>query len=645
MKIFAVDAEVRQATYRRMTKVATNLYMTLLASILFPLSLGAQFTYQHGSQVIAPAGEAVPSPVAQRFAPIVIPTEMPYPGGEREAASTKKAGQKRTPGQYEPARLGAAPKPQVLDTLQGNAYSGSVPNDDAFAINTQGQAISMRNSSIGAYQVSNDSLLFQESLFNFYRPRTVLPGSKYDPRVLYDPEADRFIIAYLSGNTYQSSRIILGFSKSANPADGFNIYVLNGNPLSDSTWSDYPHISLNKNDLFITVNTFYNGSVNNSGYVQSTIRQLDKQAGYDSLPITEHYYANLRYNGDPLFNFTGFSGGRSLKKPPMHFLSNENLSAQNDTFYLATIADSATGNPQINLQVYRSEKTYGLPPAARQPNDHTLDCNDARIQGGFQEAGLLQFVGNTITPDSSAGFYHGIIDFKNSPQQPFYFEVLSFDPIDAGYPKITYTGKNVSEIEALLTFNHSSDSLNPGFSSVFFDNDTTYSTLDTLVQGGDYIDIIADSNNRKYERWGDYSGAQPAYGDTGVIWAAGYQASSQGRPLTAILKLRSPNYNQTPIGIDLPEPVATGGSVDLAPNPARSSFALHFERKEEGLVHFAVFRMDGARAKVFAHTDRAYPGPNTFHFRTQHLSAGTYLVVMRGEDGALLARKKLVVRR
>ncbi|MDR9374722.1 MAG: hypothetical protein RI842_08275 [Schleiferiaceae bacterium] len=627
-----------------MTKVATNLHMTLVALIMFPLGMWAQFEYQQGSQVIRPAGEAAPSSVAQRYAPVVIPAEMPYPGGEKEREKQKRGAQKPRPGKYSPAPLGNAPGPQVLDTLRGNAYGGSVPNDDAFAINRQGQAVSMRNSSIGAYQVSNDSVLFQETLFNFYRPRAVLPGSKYDPRVLYDPEADRFIVVYLSGTTYQSSRIILGFSKTAHPADGFNIYVLNGNPINDSTWSDYPHISLNHNDLFITVNTFYNGSVNNSGYVQSTIRQLDKQAGYDSLPITEHYYANLRYNGDPLFNFTGLSGGRSLKEPPAYFLGNENLSAQNDTFYLAKISDSATGNPQMSLQVYRSENTYGLPPAARQPNDHTLDCNDARIQGGFQEDGLLHFVGNTITPDSSAGFYHGIIDFKNSPQQPFYFKVLSFDPIDAGYPKITYTGKNASEIESILTFNHSSDSLNPGFSSIFFDNDTTYSSLDTLVQGGDYIDIIADGNNRKYERWGDYTGAQPAYGDTGVIWAAGYQASPQGRPLTAILKLRSPNYNQTPVGIQLKEHRPAPTAVDLAPNPARNTFALHFEQAEEGLVRFAVFRIDGAREQVFAHTDRAYPGPNTFHFRTEHLSPGSYLVVMRSENGALRARKKLVVR-
>ena len=225
--------------------------------------------------------------------------------------------------------------------------------------------VRVRNSTIGVYDYSKDSLLFETTLFRFYRPTAILPGSKYDPRALYDPVADRFIVLYLSGNTWENSKIIAAFSKSNDLADGFNIYQIDGNPLNDSTWSDYPHISINRDDLFITMNTFYNGSSNNSGYVQSTIRQLDKQAGYDSLPMIEHYYSNLKMGNRNLFNFTGMDRGTDYPGAPAYILSNRNLDTLNDSIFVVKIDGPASGNPQLSLEVYQTETPYGLPPEAR----------------------------------------------------------------------------------------------------------------------------------------------------------------------------------------------------------------------------------------------------------------------------------------
>lgn len=628
------------------TNIASIAHLGLIFLLVIPGWLSGQLEYEQHSHQIAPAGGYQPSSTSRQYSPVVIPAEMPAPldqGASREEQKGPAALQAQ-PAEAK-AHLGSAPGLEILDTLQGNSFNGSVPNDDSYAINRDGQALVVRNTTIAAYEVEKDSLLFQESLFNFYRPLPRLPGSKYDPRAIYDPEADRFIVVYLSGNTFQTSKIIVGFSRTADPIDGFHMYQLDGNPLQDSTWSDYPHISLSKEDLFITVNTFYNGSVNNSGYVQSTIRQLDKSAGYDSLPIQEQYYSNLRYNNQPLFNFTGMTGGRRLYSAPMYFIGNQNLAAQNDSLYLVSIDDSTRGNPQMTLQVYRAEHSYGHPPAARQANNHSFDCNDARVQGGFLQDQRLQFVGNTITPDSSAGIYHGIIDLSQPPSQAAYFKILSFDPIDVGYPKISYTGKTPAEREAILSFNHSSDSLFAGFSAVFFDNDSSYSRLDTLIRGGNFVDIISGSqNNRFYERWGDYTGAQVAYGDTGVIWASGYQASPQGTPLSTIVKLRSPNYQAPPIGLGnaSPRPLS---STSVAPNPADRWFDLHFEATAKEVRDFELLRIDGAQTgqTTFQSRQLTYPGSNTFRFRTENLAPGSYILLMKSPGGTVLAREKVIL--
>lgn len=634
-----------------MTKINLNTRFTLyLLTVLLPLGLFSQnFSYQyHKTKGIEPVGHFVPTVVQQKFAPVVIPREMPYPGVESDREKTraiKDKGLLQALKINSAAKIGQAAKPQVLDTIRGNNYSGSVPNDDSFAINGSGKIVSMRNSTIGVYDAINDSVLFQSTLFLFYRPRPNIFGSKYDPRAIYDPIRDRYIILYLSGTTYQSSKIIVGFSKTSDPMDGFNIYQLDGNPLVDSTWSDYPHISLSKNDLFITANTFYNGSSNNSGYVQSTIRQVGLQAGYDSLPLTEHYYYNLKSGNRNLFNFTGITGGNELHNAPTYFLSNRNLDTINDSIFVMAIDDSAAGSPQMTMTVYTTENPYGLPPDARQANQHTFDCNDSRIQGGFFQNDRIQFVGNTMTADGNAGIYHGIIDISNPNRNNVYFKILGFDPIDIGYPQISYTGKSYAENEAIISFNHTGDSLNAGFSCLFFDNDSSYSDMEMIVEGQDYIDIIANSSgNRKYERWGDYTGAQPVWGDTGVVWASGYEASIGGQPLTAIAKLRSPNYNKSPI-ISLPEKHVSR-AMAVSPNPSTNWFELKFYRKAGEVLEFKLVSLNGQLQKQeFSIEDYAYQGENTFRFRTSALKPGTYLLLIHDKKGQTVATEKIVIKR
>lgn len=616
---------------------------TFCLVLLCSFNIQAQFSFKYHRQVVKPAGGYIVQDIERIYAPSLTPLEMPHPDGELDREWRKTAPRAQHFGKMANDVIlnPNTPKPEVLDSLGGNAYSGSVPNDDDFAIGANQQILRVRNSTIGAYDYSKDSLLYEETLFRFYRPSTFLPGSKYDPRALYDPIADRFIVLYLSGNTWQNSSIVVGFSKSNDLADGFNIYVLDGNPLNDSTWSDYPHISVSDNDLFITMNTFYNGSSNNSGYVQSTIRQVDKQAGYDSLPMVEHYYADLKVGNRNLFNFTGMDRGDDHYPPnaPHYLLSTRNLDSINDSIFVVSIVGEALASPQLNLDIYTTETPYGLPPEARQANDHKFDCNDSRVQGGFIQDGKIQFVGNTITSQGNSGIYHGIID-RYGPKNNVYFKIINMDPIDIGYPQITYTGKSAAEIEGIISFNHTGDSLNAGFSCLFFDNDSSYSYRQQIVEGGDYVDIISSNGNRKYERWGDYTGNQPAYGETGTVWASGYEATSNGQPLTAIAKLRSPNWQNSPTNVGVEE--NTKLQASLSPNPVIDWFKVDLEVEEQQVLEFSLWAVDGRQMPLFQIEELAMPGVNSFRFRTDGLQSGSYILVAKDLEGKTIMQEKVL---
>lgn len=623
-------------------------YSYFLSFFIWVSALSAQqVTYrQHFTPAIAPAGEYIPTALSKKYAPVLLPHEMPYPhtGADREAIKElRKRRGKQALTLKANATLGTAPPPQIIDTLSGNGSNGSVPNDDDFAISKNGIMISVRNSNMRAYDFANDSLLFETTFFLLLRDARInLNGSKFDPRVLYDPDADRFIIVFLSGNTHQSSTIVTLFSKTNNPTDGFNIYLLKGNPLDNKTWSDYPHISLSQKDLMITMNTFFNGSTNNSGYLESTIRTVSKSAGYRGANLSQQYFSKIEFAGRPLFNFTGFTGGSKLLKPPYYFLSNRNLSLSNDSLFLVSLSDSTLGNPELQLQVFKTENPYGLPPEARQKNNHRFDCNDARVLDGFYENGRLQFVGNTNTGSGNSGFYHGVLN-PERPEKPVYFKIISKDTLDFGYPNISYTGKSVVEMEAIITFNHSGPGTNSGFSTLFFDNDTSYSLPQIVVRGKSYADMISGANNdREYERWGDYSGAQPSYHETGVVYASGYDVSKSNVNLTALAQLRSPNYQAKPITPgDTANPLK---EIRFGPNPARNFFEVTFFSDTSQQLTFTLYNVMGQQyRKEFSSEQPAFKGNNTFSFSTQNMGNGLYFLVVQNRKGALILEEKLII--
>ncbi|UOQ69741.1 hypothetical protein MUN86_29970 (plasmid) [Hymenobacter volaticus] len=165
-----------------------------------------------------------------------------------------------------------ATPPQVLSRFFGYELPG-VPNDDDLAVANDGTVVSVMNNRL-AVHAEDGTLLRSQNLAAL----STTPGVRgFDPRVLYDPEANRFVVVFLSGNVAAASLVHVAVSVSADPLGAWHSYQLSGSPLNDGTWMDYPNILLTQNELFISGNTFTDGSTNNSGFRQSVVWQLNKQ--------------------------------------------------------------------------------------------------------------------------------------------------------------------------------------------------------------------------------------------------------------------------------------------------------------------------------------------------------------------------------
>lgn len=132
-----------------------------------------------------------------------------------------------------------------------------VPSDNSMAISDEGMIVSCINSSYYFYDAVANIQLTNGDLLSYSSD----PNSNvFDPKVIYDPKQDRFIMVMLKDfSSTSNNQIIIVFSSSNDPLDEWYVYSLTGNPFNATEWSDYPAISITDNELFITANLLGDG--------------------------------------------------------------------------------------------------------------------------------------------------------------------------------------------------------------------------------------------------------------------------------------------------------------------------------------------------------------------------------------------------
>lgn len=139
--------------------------------------------------------------------------------------------------------------PVIGTNFLGNVNNGNSPLDNSIAISDGGWIVSVANTTIEFYNTSGVNTYYN-TIPNFFNDNTIT--NTYDPFVIYDSGADRFIFfaQECSGNS-ANSFLLICFSKTNNPNDGWWTYKLTGNPLNNNTWFDYPKLAVSTNELYI----------------------------------------------------------------------------------------------------------------------------------------------------------------------------------------------------------------------------------------------------------------------------------------------------------------------------------------------------------------------------------------------------------
>jgi len=612
--------------------------MSKLKTILLFLSIFifTQISAQYRTQKIAPISKRATinfSELKDEFSPNLLSLEAPSPSGtsyrsflERQKKEVAKRYPRKEIQQVD--RRSEAEQPLILNEFSAN--SGGVPLDNHIAVSNDGRIVSVVNNNIGIYQKTGIRLLTR-TLFGFSRTANPKSNFQFDPRVMYDPSEDKFIICMISGFECANSEIIFAFSETNDPMGDWHLYVVDGCPDDNNIFADYPMMALTEKELIFTINEVKENVSWQAGFEKTLIYQFDKASGFSGSDLKTRVWSDVSFEGQNIRNVCPIKAADQLTGDYCYLMSNRNFDVENDTFFVLKLTDVQDA-PDVDLEIeaITSERVYGLAPNGLQAVG-LLQTNDSRVLDGFVLDDRIQFVMNCIdTASGRPAIYHGLVNDLNL-NKTITGTVLTNGQDDLGYPGIAYTGKFEGDEDAIIVFSHTAQSRNPGWSSVYYNGE--YSDILTVKEGDNYLDVLEGN----LERWGDYVGIQRRYNAPGRVWVASTFGTNSNRYQTWIAELGRPDLDLTFVKSYEETP-----SMNIFPNPTSDRVTVEFELKEAKVFQLQLLDINGKVLQIFYDERPKKTGRQQFSFTTASLAGGVYFL-QAAYDESLIYSKRLIV--
>lgn len=589
-------------------------------------------------------GSVVLRDVEDKYNAQVYNLEAPAPDGNADRVRLAKAKEEsaklfpRTRTNRSAAKATAAKAPIVVKDFVADSLSG-IPPDNDMAISKANKAVNVMNSSIAVLDGNTGQFLYRRILLLFSGP-VGLSGpndNRYDPKILYDPNEDRFICIMLNGRD-QYNYIVVGFSKTNDPAGAWAFYKFYGDYKTDTTWFDYPGVVLSKDELFITGNKIGHSQPWETGFTETVVYQIDKHDGYQAAATLDYkIWDGIKFGGKSVRNLFPVKAGWIPDSDEQYFVSNRNFDVQNDTIFLAKISGKLNTGATLTLQAMKAPKSYGVPPNGRQKDTFELATNDGRILGAYAYNNEIQFVSTSVHPQSgSAAIYHGkISDYKSNPNVS-YAEFYGIDTLDFGYPNISFVGNRWGVNQSMINFNYTGPNEYAGTAAIMYDG-LDYSDMVKIKTGDTTISRLSGKN----QRWGDYTGSQVDFNSLGSVWVVGIYGKVQNSSPSNIgnygnwmAKLNSPVVGIQETKKETPQ-------AKLYPNPAIQFVEFEFELQESAVVYFKIYNAAGQLVDELL-SQKCKKGNNLLRFNIAMLPAGNYVLTGGSQSGETAIQQKFV---
>ncbi len=427
--------------------------------------------------------------------------------------------------------------PLLLHSFPGLSDPGNVIPPDTQGAAGPSHLVTVLNSAFAIYDKTTEALLpgFPISLDAFWAPLGTGSGepaeNPFDPRILYDPYTDRFIIISLGTPRSTPSWLLVAVSLSADPTDGFVLYGLRNDLTTPGQWGDLPALGVDPDHIYVTHNMFTTDE--EPQFTQSKFWVLDKSGPLAGGPVTAYEFLNQN-QGDSwipahAFGPTGenyvLDQGWVSMNPLRRFLRIQRFSFPDADPVLTDLGF-------IEIPAYGFDPIEGAPQAGCGVR---IETSSFRLQNAVFRDGLIWTTNSVDDPvtdgvarreiayygfDPESARLSGLISFAaqhgrvSDPGRWYYYPSIAVN--DAGSVALGFSGSSSTEFAGAFFTARRRDDV-PG---------TTH-TVTTLKAGVDtYNKDFASGRNR----WGDFSALAVDPTDGATFWTLQEYAESEFFP-------------------------------------------------------------------------------------------------------------------
>ena len=509
-------------------------------------------------------------------------------------------------------------------------YTQGTPPDNTMAISNDGKVVASINVKIGFFDSTGTRLLANErDIATFISDPTISQSELFDPRVIYDPKADRFIYVVMFGSTDLTSKLIIGFSQTKDPMGAWKFYKLPGDFDGSNSWFDYPSIAVTDQELIITGNLFYSPSNN---FNQSIVVQVNKADGYSGA-------AKLNYRlWDGITDASGSNaislvpapnGSNAGYGPSVYLISNTPPSSNQLTFYEITnlwnVPSSQLIIKPFNVDLYSTPTTN----ASQKGTTKKLDIQKNRIRSVYFANGILHYA--FITPTNTFGtvsaIAYGRYDIATGANKTIYVGATSFN---FAFPAITHFSNLDEKNTTLLTYLVSNSTIYPEIRAVSIDENMVPSTSVVVKTGLGFVNY----NFSTAERWGDYTGIARKYNSNKPeAWVFGCYGETSNKWGNYIAQITA-TADERPM-------IFLTDTFYFSPNPTFRYLNLNVNTIDTASFRLKIYSMSGQVLR-----DETASIPKGTHVKTydlQGLSPAEYIIELYKNDVAFKASKIILL--
>lgn len=553
----------------------------------------------------------------------VVREPMPYiTTPEARAIKAEKLSHKRYSEGHHDATPASRVTPVIDASFEANASVDETPSSNTIAVSDEGIIISANNDGI-IYFNENGTRLYEAKWVDFFDDGQ-LTGSFFSPRALYDPVEERFILVTLHGKTPSTSRVVISFSTSSDPLDGWNVYKLPGNPLGDGSWFDFASIGISTNEVYVSGNL-----IEGTTFKQAVVYQINKTDGYVAGFLDWQFWTDF-FNGP--VSITPASYGHNGDYGPGIFLISS-AAAGDDDYWFWDLDDDIDGDPEFIGYIVPSEAYSPPADASQSGSPDLLETGDSRTTNAFYLDGIIHFVLNI---DVGGGFSGISYNRFSVPQQSVTTTHLGESGgADLAHAGVASFATSASDQSVMISFLRSGAALFPEFRVVNVDAGMSWSSS-TLVKGGEtYVDRLPG-----LERWGDYTGIARRHNSTDPrTWSAGSAGANVAGQIDHTYKTwigevtNGQNVSTKFIDKSIP--------FSVTPNPVSDFMEISFTITESIPLTIALYDTDGRLVRTL-YRDTPSIGEHKLSFQKGDLAVGVYVISVSSLDTVLRSDKIVV---